>query len=410
MSLVEKAEELFEQLKTWRRHIHAHPELSFMEKETAEYVAIELAQLKNITIQQEMGGHGIVATLTSGDGPTIALRADMDALPIQEENQHEFVSQYEGVMHACGHDAHTAMLLGAAHLLDDQFSKGELQGTVKFIFQPAEEATDDKGLSGAPYMIQAGVLEDVEAVIALHSCPWHPVGVIQMNHGFSMANVDVFQARIHGSGGHGGYPQLATDPLWMLGPVLSSFYGTVGRRVSPLDVVAASIGRVEAGVASNIIPSEVELEGTLRSYSPTAREQLAKEVENVFKIVESFGGSYTFELERGEPALNNHIEMNELVEETIQELYADMYIHWEPFGMGGEDFGYMTEQVPGAMFFLGCSLEDGLNRDLHTAIFDIDENCLPVGTAIFATAVNRFLKKGDTTDKYKKKNSIQRGA
>lgn len=343
MNLAEKAEALFEQLKTWRRHIHTHPELSFMEKETSDYVAIELAQLKNIDIQQDIGGHGIVATLTAGNGPTIALRADMDALPIQEDNNHEFVSQNEGIMHACGHDAHTAMLLGAAHLLDEQFTKGELQGTVKFIFQPAEEATDDQGSSGAPHMIQAGVLEDVEAVIALHACPWHPVGVIQMNHGFSMANVDVFQARIHASGGHGGYPQLATDPLWMLGPVLSSFYGTVGRRVSPLDVVAASIGRVEAGSASNIIPSEVEIEGTLRSYSPTAREQLAAEIENVFKIVESFGGSYSFELERGEPALNNHIEVNELLEETIQDIYSDMYIHWEPFGMGGEDFGYMTE-------------------------------------------------------------------
>lgn len=410
MSLAEEAEALFEQLKTWRRHIHAHPELSFMEKETSDYVAIELAQLKNIDIQQDIGGHGIVATLSTGDGPTIALRADMDALPIQENNNHEFISQNEGVMHACGHDAHTAMLLGAAHLLDEQFTKRELQGTVKFIFQPAEEATDDFGLSGAPYMIQAGVLEDVEAVIALHACPWHPVGVIQMNHGFSMANVDVFQAKIHASGGHGGYPQLATDPLWMLGPVLSSFYGTVGRRVSPLDVVAASIGRVEAGSASNIIPSEVEIEGTLRSYSPTAREQLAAEVENVFKIVESLGGSYSFELERGEPALNNHIEINELLEETIQDLYSDMYIHWEPFGMGGEDFGYMTEQIPGAMFFLGCSVEDDMNRDLHTSIFDIDENCLPIGTAIFATAVNRFLKKDDTTDGHWNKNSIQRGA
>lgn len=410
MSLVEKAEALSEQLIMWRRHLHAHPELSFMEKATSEYVASELAKLKNITIQQEVGGYGIVATLTSGVGPTIALRADMDALPIQENNQHDFVSQYEGVMHACGHDAHTAMLLGAAHLLDEQFSKGELQGTVKFIFQPAEEATDDKGLSGAPYMIQTGVLEDVEAVIALHSCPWHPVGVIQMNHGFSMANVDVFQAKIHASGGHGGYPQLATDPLWMLGPVLSSFYGTVGRRISPLDVVAASIGRIEAGTASNIIPAEVEIEGTLRSYSPAAREQLAEEVENVFKLVESFGGSYTFELEKGEPALNNHKNVNGLLEETIQEMYADMYIHWEPFGMGGEDFGYMTEQIPGAMFFLGCSLEDGLNRDLHTSIFDIDENCLPVGTAIFASAVNRFLKREDTTDENVKNKSIQKGA
>src|SRR5699024_7966435 len=192
MSLVEKAEALSEQLIMWRRHLHAHPELSFMEKATSEYVASELAKLKNITIQQEGGGHGIVATLTSGVGPTIALRADMDALPIQENNQHDFVSQYEGLMHACGHDAHTAMLLGAAHLLDKHFSKDELQRTVKYIYQLAEEATDDKGHSGALYKIQTVVQEDVEAVIALHSCAWHQVGVILMNRGFSMANVDEF--------------------------------------------------------------------------------------------------------------------------------------------------------------------------------------------------------------------------
>src|SRR5699024_4733778 len=153
---------------------------------------------------------------------------------------------------------------------------------------------------------------------------------------------------------------------------------------------AASIGKVEAGSASNIIPSEVNIEGTLRSYSPIAREKLAEEVENVFKLTESFGGSYTFELEKGEPALNNHMDVNKLIEQTIKEIYPDMYIHEAPFGMGGEDFGYMTEQIPGAMFFLGCSLEDGLNRDLHTGIFDIDENCLPIGTAIFTTAVHRF--------------------
>ncbi|MBO1002105.1 M20 family metallopeptidase [Pseudogracilibacillus auburnensis] len=409
MKIVKGAESLFDQLKFWRRYLHEHPELSFEEVETAKFVVNELKKIDNIKIETNVGGHGVVATLTSGHGPTIAVRADMDALPIKEENDHSFVSKHEGVMHACGHDAHTAMLLGAVHLLSEQFNKGQLTGTVKFIFQPAEESTDEHGLSGAPYMIRDGVLQDVESVIALHVCPWHPVGVVQMNTGFSMANVDVFEATIKGTGGHGGYPHLATDPLWMLGAVLQTFYGTVGRRISPLDIVAASIGKIEAGAVSNVIPAEVKVEGTLRSYSPEAREKLAEEVEQVFKLVETFGGSYEFELEKGEPALNNHMEVNMVIEQAISEIYPDMHIHWEPFGMGGEDFGYMTEEIPGSMFFLGCSLEDGLDRDLHTPIFDIDENCLPIGTAIFVAAVNRFLKREESHHPLKR-NSIQRGA
>lgn len=408
MHITEGAELLFEQLIAWRRHLHAHPELSFEEVNTAAYVVEQLKKLPNLHIESNVGGHGVVATLSTGVGPTIALRADMDALPIAEANYHNFISKNQGVMHACGHDAHTAMLLGAAHLLSEQFERGELSGTVKFIFQPAEESTDEHGLSGAPYMMQEGVLDEVETVIALHVCPWHPPGVIQMSHGFSMANVDVFEATIHGSGGHGGYPHLAADPLWMLGAILQSFYGTVGRRMSPLDIVAASIGKIEAGAVSNVIPSEVKIEGTLRSYSPEARERLAKEVEEVFKLAEVFGGSYEFVLEKGEPALNNDMEVNWLIEQAIYDLYPDMAIHWEPFGMGGEDFGYMTEKIAGSMFFLGCSLEDGLDRDLHTPIFDIDENCLPIGTAVFVKAVNLFLSEEEVHHPLKR--NIQRGA
>src|SRR5690625_1622723 len=409
MKIVREAESLFEQIKLWRRHLHRYPELSFEEVETAKFVVNELKKIDNIQIETNVGGNGIVATLTTGHGPTIALRADMDALPIEEDNNHSFVSKHDGVMHACGHDAHTSMLLGAVHILANQFNEGQLTGTVKFIFQPAEETTDENGLSGAPYMVQEGVLNNVDAIIALHVCPWHPVGVVQMNNGFSMANVDVFEATIKGSGGHGGYPHLATDPLWMLGSILQTFYGTVGRRISPLDIVAASIGKIEAGAVSNVIPSDVTIEGTLRSYSPEAREKLAEEVEGVFKLAESFGGAYEFTLEKGEPALNNDMEINMIIEQSIQEIYPEMDIHWEPFGMGGEDFGYMTEEIPGSMFFLGCSLEDGLDRDLHTPIFDIDENCLPVGTAMFVATVNKFLKSEESKNPMNG-NNILRGA
>lgn len=411
MQTTKGADSLFEQLRKWRRHLHQYPELSFAEKETAKYIVSQLETIDNMIIQKNVGGkHGVVGILQNGDGPTIAVRADIDALPIEEKNTHDYVSKHAGVMHACGHDAHTAMLLGAAHLLAKQFKARELQGTVKFIFQPAEETPDEHGLTGAPYMIQAGVLDDVDSVIALHVCPWLPVGVVQMNNGYSMANVDVFRATIQGTGGHGGYPHLAADPLWMLGAILQMFYGTVGRRISPLDTVAASIGKIEAGAVSNVIPSEVVIEGTLRSYSPEARERLAREVEQVFKLAETFGGSYTFELEKGEPALNNHMDVNMVIEQAIRDIYPDMEITWGPFGLGGEDFGYMTEKVPGAMFFLGCAINDGLDRDLHTDIFDIDERCLPIGTNIFVATVNRFLKREQSSHPLDRKKSIQRGA
>lgn len=392
LTIVQKAENLSTKLIKWRRHLHKYPELSFQEENTAKFIAEELSKIDNLTIETNVGGkHGVVATLTNGDGPTIALRGDIDALPIVEMNDHSFISTNTGVMHACGHDAHTSMLLGAVHLLSEQFNKKELQGTVKFIFQPAEEATDEHGLTGAPYMIEAGVLDGVDAILALHVCPWHPPGIIQMNNGYSMANIDNFEVTIKGSGGHGGYPHLAVDPLWILGAVLQSFYGTIGRRFSPLDVVAASIGKIEAGEVNNVIPSEVTIEGTLRSYSPEAREQLVEEVISVFEIANTLGGSYEFILERGEPALNNNKELNQLIESAAQEIYPNLKIEWEPFGLGGEDFAHMTKQIPGSMFFLGCSQDDGLDRDLHTPIFDIDENCLSIGTAIFTATVNRFL-------------------
>lgn len=391
MNALKRAESLFEQLRYWRRYIHAHPELSFNEQKTAAFVVQELKQLEQLDIKENVGGYGVVATLTSGTGPVLAIRADMDALPIQEENVHDFISMNDGIMHACGHDAHTAILLGTAHLLHEQFVNGELEGTVKFIFQPAEEATDDYGLSGAPYMIKEGVLDEVDQVIALHACPWQPAGVIQMNHGFSMANVDVFQTTIRGWGGHGGYPHLATDPLWMLGNMLPAFYGVAGRRISPLDTVAASIGKIQSGTASNIIPSEVYVEGTLRSYTPAARYQLAEEVENIFKMSESLGGSSEFYLERGEPALNNDSDVNAMIEQAVKRIDSNLHIHWAPFGMGGEDFGYMTEKVPGAMFFLGCAVDDGIDRDLHTSVFDVDEQCLPIGVGIFVETANNFL-------------------
>jgi len=390
-NLATEVKDLNQQLIDWRRHLHKYPELSFAEHKTADFIATTLRSIEGITVQTGIGKTGVVATISNGVGRTVAIRADMDALPIEEKTGNGFQSEYPGIMHACGHDAHTAILLGAAKMLAEKSLAGLFQGTVKLIFQPSEEATDEEGLSGAPRMIEEGVLEGVESIIALHVCPWHPVGTLQLNDGYSMANVDVFQGKIMGTGGHGGYPHLGTDPIWMLGSVLQAFYGICSRHISAMDTATASIGKVHTGTASNIIPEEVELTGTLRTYSQEVREQLSIEIEKAFKLVEALGGTYSFTVNRGEPALNNCSAVNEIIRRSAKELYPTIQIEEKAFGLGGEDFGYMTQKIPGSMFFLGCALPDGVSRELHTSTFDIDESCMLIGSEILVESTVKLL-------------------
>lgn len=392
--MLQQAEELAPQLVRWRRHFHMYPELSFQEVETSRFVAETLAKIPGMQVRTEVGyPTAVVGTLTTGAGPVIAIRADMDALPIQEKNNAAYRSRHDGIMHACGHDAHTTIALGAATLLAQSFYKGKLNGTVKFLFQPAEERADENGSTGAPYMMKSGVLDDVDAVLALHMSPEDLLGEIKVHDGYSMANVDVFQAKITGSGGHGAYPYLGTDPIWMLGPVLQAVYGITARRVSPLEPSVISVGKLESGFASNIIPTEVVIEGTIRSYHPEVRKIIHKELEQAFSIVKSFGGDYQLTITGEDPALKNNPDINYYIRETIEALFPQFKIIAQPFGMGGEDFAHMTQSVPGAMFFLGCALADGKARNLHTPYFDIDEQVLPTGTAIIAETVNRLLKR-----------------
>lgn len=394
-SIAVKAEALADQIVSWRRTIHENPELSFHEHQTSAYVASILRQVEGVQVETGVGGTGVVATIGSGSGPIIALRADMDALPIYEQNNHGFASQNPGVMHACGHDAHTSILLGAVHVLAEQFREGQLQGTVRCLFQPAEEAADEQGLTGAPHMIAAGVLEGVSAAIALHMNPERPLGEAWVHNGYSMANVDNFRAIITGTGGHAAYPHLTMDPTWLLVPVLQALHGIVARRVSPLESAVISVGQIHAGTTNNVIPTEVLLEGTMRSYDPDVREQLIAELERAFSVAKTLGGDYRLEIVRGEPALRNAAAVNEAISESIQDLYPNCQITDIPFGLGGEDFGHMSQRIPAAMFFLGCGLPDGVVRGLHTPIFDLDERCLPMGVAILADSARRLLQRSD---------------
>lgn len=390
--MLDQAKQLLPELIKLRRDFHRHPELNFKETRTARVVAETLQEIGGIRITTGVGKTGVVGEMGHGDGPTIAIRADMDALPITEETGLPFASENPGVMHACGHDAHMAILLGVAHLLKDAFARENLPGRVRFLFQPAEEESDAEGLSGAPRMIADGALEDVDAVIALHVMSTHRAGEVAVASGWFSATVDTFEAWLTARGGHGAYPHEAGDPIWMLGPVLSALHGIVSRRVNPLQPAVVSLGQVHAGTTSNVIPPEVYLHGTLRSFDPAVREQLIAEVERALSVARPLGGDYRLNVQRGYPAGWNSPTVAGWLSKITSDLVGGNALVTQPMGMGAEDFSYMCQQAPGAMFLLGAALADGVERAHHTNIFNIDETVMPLGAAILAETARRFLQ------------------
>ena len=395
-TLLEQAQALAPELSRLRRDIHAHPELGFTEHRTAALVADTLREIGGMTVTTDVGKTGVVGELGTGDGPTIAIRADMDALPILEAAAQAktdgYISTQPNVMHACGHDAHTAMLLGAAHLLRQHFAEESLSGRVRFLFQPSEESQDLEGKSGAMRMIDDGALENVDAVIALHVDSQLPVGQVHAKAGWASAAVDEFEAWIMGTGGHGAYPHHGTDPTWMLISVLTALHGIRARRLNPMDAGVLSIGAIHAGQASNVIPSEVYLNGTLRSFKPEVREQLRTEVEKALGVTRSLGGDYRLKFNYGYVAGYNHANVLGWMERVSTDFLGADAIDRTREGMGAEDFAYMTQKAPGAMLMLGAAIDDGIARGHHTPLFDIDERCLPIGSAILAETALRFLR------------------
>jgi amidohydrolase len=382
--MLDRAKALQEDLIRWRRAIHQHPELGFEEFKTAELVAETLRSL-GLKVRTNVGKTGVVGCLGEGK-PVVALRADMDALPIQEANDVPYASQVPGVMHACGHDAHTAILLGVATLLREE----ELPGQLRFLFQPAEEVEDEEGKSGAARMIEDGAMEGVDVVLGLHVDSDLPVGTVDIDDPHISAGVDTFYATLTGKGCHGAYPHRGVDTIFILGQVISAIHGIVSRRIDPVQPAVISIGSVRGGQAANVIPDRVEISGTIRSMDEKVRRELFEELERALGVARALGGDFELRIEEGFPASLNDAQAAAVIRQVAIDLLGADCLHPPEPGMGAEDFGLLANLAPGAMFSLGTKLEGG-RREAHGPTFDIDERALPIGAAILAEATRRYL-------------------
>jgi amidohydrolase len=385
-----EAQALFEYTQSHRRDFHSHPELGFHEVRTAGIVAGELNSL-GLEVHTGIAETGVVAVMQgSRPGPVILVRADMDALPIHEETGASYTSQNPGVMHACGHDGHTAILLTVARILNGH--RQELSGTVKFVFQPAEE-----GMGGAERLIQAGVLEDpkVDICLALHVWNEQPVGWIGIASGPALAGAEIFKITVKGKGGHGASPHLAVDPLLASAHIITGLQGIVSRNVPPLKTAVVSVCTIHGGEAFNVIPPSVELTGTIRTFEPEIRSTVLEHFnQTVTSIAAGLGCQVEIEMNQLTPATINQPEIAGQVAATARRLLPQSEIDTRNYiTMGSEDFAFILEKVPGCFFFIGsANPKKGLDASHHSPKFDFDESILPQAAGLMAAAVADFLK------------------
>jgi amidohydrolase len=375
-----------------RREIHRHPELMYAVHRTADLVANRLQELE-IETRTGVGETGVVGLLRGNrPGQTVLLRADMDALPIEERSDVDYRSQNPGVMHACGHDGHTAMLLGVARLLTDLH--GDFRGCVKFMFQPAEE-----GGAGAVKMIEDGLLNNplVDAAFALHVDALHYAGEVALRVGPTMAAADRFTITVHGKGGHAARPQLAVDPVVVAAHVVTALQTIISREVDPTDQAVITVGSLTSGTAFNVIPDIATINGTVRTYNPELRGQIERRIGELASGV-STGLRATAETQYfpGYPPLVNHAVGIELVRDAVTEVLGPDAVVEKEQVMGAEDFSYVLQRVPGAMFHLGVRDRSWAEpRPIHSSSFDMNEEALPVGVAAMAATALRFLNGGE---------------
>jgi amidohydrolase len=378
-----------------RRDFHENPELGYQEVRTAGIVADRLRALGIEDVRTGIAPTGVTGLIRGqkpGGGRTVLLRADMDALPILEENEVDYKSRNPGVMHACGHDAHTAILLGTARLLMDR--RDEFGGTVKLLFQPAEELPP----GGAKPMIEAGVLEDpqVDAAFGLHMDQDNPVGTVEVRPGPMMAAADRFHIVIHGKGGHGAKPQVSIDPIVIGAQIVTALQTLVAREIDPTEEAVVTVGTFMAGKAFNVIPDTAEMGGTVRTFNARNRDLLERRIgELATGIATAMGGTVEYVYTRGYPATVNHPEMTVLVREELAKVVGADGLREAPLMMGAEDFSYFLEAVPGAYWFVGSqNAERGLVWGHHHPRFDIDEAALAIGLESMVNVTLRYLNEG----------------
>ena len=391
---LQEAKELFPYTQSLRRDFHMHPELGFREIRTGGIVARELEAL-GIEVTKGVGKTGVVGLLEgTRPGPTLLLRFDMDALPITEETGTDYASQNAGVMHACGHDGHTAIGLTVARMLNAH--RDQISGTVKFCFQPSEEGTNGEEIGGAEMMMKDGLLESpkVDMALALHLWNEQPLGWLGIGGGPMMAGAELFDIKIIGRGGHGAIPDAAVDPILAASQIVTALQSIVARNVSPLDTAVVSVTTFHSGTAFNVIPGEATLGGTIRTFDSVVRQKVLERFEQIVRgTAESLGCQAEITITKITPALVNDLFISEKVQETSRRVLPDADLRTAAYlTMGAEDASFLLEKVNGCFFFVGsANKEHHLDYGHHHPKFDFDEEALIRGSALMAAAAMDIL-------------------
>ena len=388
--LLATARSFADELVTLRRDLHRHPELGFQEHRTAGEVSSRL-QAAGLEVRTGVAGTGVVADIDNGVGPTVALRADMDALPIQEDGDHPYRSVNPGVMHACGHDGHTAGLVGATRILLQEREEGRLPpGRVRLLFQPCEETVDAQGRSGAMRFMEEGVLEGVDAALGLHLAASAPAGVFLVGPGPVMARAQEVAVRIGGRGAHAAFPHEGIDAVVLAAQGILAAQTAVSRRIPPTEAGVVTFGEIHGGTAGNVLADQVMLRGTIRSFKEEVHEALVASVEGAFRGLEALGADARIDLGTAFPTVVNDPGIAALVVEALRSTFGSEMVHPQPALLTGEDFGFISRSVPSTFFWLGAALPEV--RAHHHPRFDFDDSVLPMAAAAMAAGAVRLLE------------------